>query len=503
ACLDGARPGPGAEERISRVLAQAGLADDADAKFGAYSTGMRQRLALAAALLRSPRLVLLDEPTSALDPAGARDLRALILRLAGDGVAVLLSSHDLSAVQDLCAKVTILRRGAVTFAGTLDELRSRAPDAVHRLRTSDDARALELAGDGVHASSAPDGRGLDVRAADDQRDAYVLALGREGVAVRSLESRDRSLEALFLELTADSGATQTTGPAATPEPPPARRASLVTREPWTLRGIAAVVRVEATKLTGQAKVWATLAACVLGPFAFAVAMAVQSALPEDTLFGRSAKASGFATPVVVLGFAAAWAFPVLAGVVGGDVFSAEDRHGTWPTILARSRSRAEVFAGKVLTALAFAGATVVALGLASLAAGALVVGRQPLLSLSGLELAPGRALAMVTAAWLTMLPPVLAFSAMAILASVVTRSSVAGVGLPVLVGFVMQLASFLDGPVVLHRVLLTTAFDAWHGLFLAPVVRAPLGGAAALSGAYLAACLAVARLAIARRDMGR
>ncbi|HEY1692803.1 MAG TPA: ATP-binding cassette domain-containing protein [Polyangiaceae bacterium] len=508
ASLDGAGGGRRVDERIARALAQVGLTDDADAdaKFGAYSAGMRQRLALAAALLRSPRLILLDEPTSTLDPAGARELRALVLRLAGDGVAVLLSSHDLLAVQDLCTRVTILRRGAVAFAGTLDELRGRAPDAVHRLRTSDDARALELAGGRVHAAPAADGLGLDVRASDEERDAYILALGREGVAVRSLESRDRSLETVFLELTALDDAEPTAEPAAEraaiPGPAEAGRAALVTRDPWTVRGVRSVVRAETTKLAGQAKVWATLGACILGPFAFALAMALQSAVPEDTLFGRTAKASGFATPVVVLGFAAAWAFPVLAGVVGGDIFSAEDRHGTWPTILARSRSRAELFAGKVVTALAFAGAVVVALGLSSVVAGILVIGHQPLLALSGVELGPGRALAMVGAAWLTALPPVLAFSAMAVLASVATRSSVGGVGLPVLAGFAMELASFLDGPPALRRGLLTTAFDAWHGLFVGPAVVGPLASAAALSGAYLAACLAVARLAIARRDMG-
>ena len=73
---------------------------------------------------------------------------------------------------------------------------------------------------------------------------------------------------------------------------------------------------------------------------FAAAMRVQSSLPADTLFGRAVTDSGFAIPLVVLGFAALWPLPVLASIAGGDVFSAEDRYGTWKTVLTRSRSRA-------------------------------------------------------------------------------------------------------------------------------------------------------------------
>ena len=77
-------------------------------------------------------------------------------------------------------------------------------------------------------------------------------------------------------------------------------------------------------------------------------MRIQSLTPEDTLFGRAVNESGFATPLVVLGFATLWLLPVLASVAGGDVFASEDRDGTWATLFTRSRSRAEVFAGKLL-----------------------------------------------------------------------------------------------------------------------------------------------------------
>src|SRR6185295_10166450 len=138
--------------------------------------------------------------------------------------------------------------------------------------------------------------------------------------------------------------------------------------------------------------------CVASPFAFAAAMRLQSTLPEDTLFGRSVKESGFASPLVVLGFAALWAFPVLSSVVGGDLFSAEDRYGTWTTLLTRSRSRAEMFAGKVLTAMGFSLLAVAVLAVSSVVAGVLVIGPRPLIDLSGALLPPAQALVRVALA---------------------------------------------------------------------------------------------------------
>src|SRR5262245_42589667 len=121
----------------------------------------------------------------------------------------------------------------------------------------------------------------------------------------------------------------------------------------TVRGVLAVALVECGKLTAQIKARVVLAVCAIAPFAFAAALRVQSALPEDTLFGRSVKESGFALSLVVLGFAALWVFPVLTSVVGGDIFASEDRYGTWKTVLTRSRSRSEVFLGKVTAAFGF------------------------------------------------------------------------------------------------------------------------------------------------------
>jgi ABC-2 type transport system ATP-binding protein len=199
-------PKDGRADRISNALEQTGLAADADRAVGGYSTGMRQRLGLAAALLRSPQLLFLDEPTSSLDPAGARDVRAIARRLADQGVTVLFSSHDMSEVEELCAALTVINHGRVIFSGSVESLRALAPAAVHALGTADDTRATEIAAGRPGLRVVPNaGAGLEVSAAPDVLDAYVIALGRAGIAVRSLERRARTLESLFLELTA-SGA---------------------------------------------------------------------------------------------------------------------------------------------------------------------------------------------------------------------------------------------------------------------------------------------------------
>ncbi len=106
---------------------------------------MRQRLGIAAALLRSPRLLLLDEPTSGLDPAGARDMGRLVRDLAADGTAVLLSSHLIGDLENVCDSFTVLRLGKVVWNGSAAQLRDQAPGSAYRLATSDDARALEIA----------------------------------------------------------------------------------------------------------------------------------------------------------------------------------------------------------------------------------------------------------------------------------------------------------------------------------------------------------------------
>jgi ABC-2 type transport system ATP-binding protein len=195
--------GDDAMARVDEVLEQVGLAGRSGDRVSGYSTGMRQRLGIAAALLRSPRLLLLDEPTSGLDPAGARDVGRLVRRLAGDGTAVLISSHLIGDLENVCDSFTVLRHGSVVWNGTAAQLRDQAPGSAYRLTTSDDDRALEISEQhpGVQAARSQSG---ELRLAVQGRvDPYVLDLGRAGVAVRRLELVVSPLESMFFALTRD------------------------------------------------------------------------------------------------------------------------------------------------------------------------------------------------------------------------------------------------------------------------------------------------------------
>jgi ABC-2 type transport system ATP-binding protein len=199
--LDGSARAGG---RVAEVLDQVGLSGRGEDRVSGYSTGMRQRLGIAAALLRAPALLLLDEPTSGLDPAGVREVGALLRRLASDGTAVLLSSHLIGEVEGICDSFTVLRRGRVVWSGSAAELRDQAPGSAYRFSTGDDERALELAAGhrGISATRMPTGE-LRLAARTGSLDAYVLELGQAGVAVRRLELLVSPLESMFFALTSD------------------------------------------------------------------------------------------------------------------------------------------------------------------------------------------------------------------------------------------------------------------------------------------------------------
>jgi ABC-2 type transport system ATP-binding protein len=182
---------------VTEVLDRVDLTDRADTKVAGWSLGMRQRLGIAAGLLRAPDVLVLDEPSNGLDPAGAKSLRSLVRGLADDGLTVLLCSHDLHEVEVLADDVTVLVSGTVRWHGGVSELRAR-PGA-HLLSTSDDRRALALA-EGVDAAST-DG-GFTVVATTEQLDAYVISLAQQGIAIRELVRESMPLERAFLELTA-------------------------------------------------------------------------------------------------------------------------------------------------------------------------------------------------------------------------------------------------------------------------------------------------------------
>jgi ABC-2 type transport system ATP-binding protein len=199
--LDGSSAMLGAQATLELV----GLAHRSRDKVGTFSTGMRQRLGLAAALLRDPRLIVLDEPTMGLDPAGALEVRAQLRALADRGGAVLLSSHNMTEVAEICDHVLIIDAGRTVWAGTQASLQGAAPTPAYRVWTTDDEQAilvarrhaLRLDNSGPSGGRAP----LLIHADEEQRDAFVLDLAGAGVAVRQLEPDVPPLEALFSALT--------------------------------------------------------------------------------------------------------------------------------------------------------------------------------------------------------------------------------------------------------------------------------------------------------------
>jgi ABC-2 type transport system ATP-binding protein len=187
--------------RIEEMLELVELRDRAKDRVGGYSHGMRQRLGIAASLLRQPRLLLLDEPTTGLDPAGMRDMRELVRRLAGERITVLLSSHLLGEVEELCNRVAIVRKGRIVYEGDLQQLLATAA-AGYRMRTTEPerSRVLCLSHPGVE-DVALEGEELAFKADEETVGALSIALGQARIGVSLLVPATASLEELFLGLT--------------------------------------------------------------------------------------------------------------------------------------------------------------------------------------------------------------------------------------------------------------------------------------------------------------
>ena len=193
--------GGAASTRIEEVLELVELRDRAKDRVGGYSHGMRQRLGIAAALLRNPRLLLLDEPTTGLDPAGMRDMRDLVRRLAGERMTVLLSSHLLGEVEELCNRVAIIRKGRIVYEGSLTELLATATTG-YRLRATNLERARVVALAQARVSEVQvAGDELRFVAEEEAVAALSIALGQARVGVTALVPQTASLEELFLGLT--------------------------------------------------------------------------------------------------------------------------------------------------------------------------------------------------------------------------------------------------------------------------------------------------------------
>ena len=194
--------GRGSPKELDDLLEQVGLADRAGDRFQTYSLGMKQRLGLAYTLLGNPELLILDEPTNGMDPAGMAEVRELIRSLGSADRTVLLSSHLLNEVEQICDSVAILSKGKVIAQGAVGDLLHQQEQI--RLRTSNDAEAVEIlsALDWVDDVRI-EGEALIVTAPHDRTSELTAALGKSGVYVAEITPLQLSLEQYFLEVTGD------------------------------------------------------------------------------------------------------------------------------------------------------------------------------------------------------------------------------------------------------------------------------------------------------------
>ena len=209
--------GPVDERQITDLLALVGMTERGDDKVKRYSMGMRQRLALAQALLGKPRLLVLDEPTNGLDPNGIHGLRILLRKLATEqGLTIFFSSHLLSEVEELCDRIVVLHRGEVRAAGPLSELMN-VKGFSYRIDVSDVSRALDIVRsvDGAGAEMGTIKDSITVTSERDIARRINHALVSAGVGVDQLVRTQRGLEDIYIELTGVPSGSPLSAPPAT------------------------------------------------------------------------------------------------------------------------------------------------------------------------------------------------------------------------------------------------------------------------------------------------
>ncbi len=187
---------------VEQVLARVGLAARADDRVAKYSLGMKQRLALAAALLKDPALLILDEPANGLDPQGMKELRDLVKSLGAEGRTVFVSSHLLSEIQLMCDRVAILQGGVRITQGTVEEVLALGRHTGLIVRVSDPGSAATVLGQaGIGATAVEGSDRLRVELPHDAGARVTEVLARAGLFLSELVPDEVDLETVFLELT--------------------------------------------------------------------------------------------------------------------------------------------------------------------------------------------------------------------------------------------------------------------------------------------------------------
>ena len=363
--------GDDAAARIDEALDTVELADRAGDRVGGYSHGMRQRLGIAAALLRDPKLLLLDEPATGLDPAGMRDMRLLIRRLADEGMTVLLSSHLLAEVEEVCNRVAIVRRARSSTRARSPTLK-RGAGTTYRLATTDDERALAVcrAQPGIADVRVEHGR-ISVHRRRGRGRRAVAGAGRGRRADPGAGAADGHARGSVL--LADRGrrrrrprrAGRRAGEPPTEAAPmkPGRRDRLPLGADQAPLPEAHLPRPRRGGRSSRSCSCSRSTSATTGR-------------GGDFAFSSYLTRSGLAVPLVILLFGAVWMFPLITALVAGDIFASEDHNGTLKTIFTRSLERGQIFAGKALAAATYAVVAILLSGTVAVIAGQHPVGLQ-------------------------------------------------------------------------------------------------------------------------------
>jgi ABC-2 type transport system permease protein len=265
--------------------------------------------------------------------------------------------------------------------------------------------------------------------------------------------------------------------------------------------VAKVYRWEIAKLLAQKRTYLGLGTAMAVPIIFVVVLVLQSGGPNDVPLGRYIRDTGLATPFVVLFFMSIWGFPLITALVAGDIVASESQNGTLKTILTRSRSRGEIFAGKILASISYTLVIVFAMGLVGAVAGSLAWGFHPLTSLSGTQVSAAHGVALLTGSLALYVLPLAGIAGFAVLLSTITRNSAAAVVGALMWALLMQLLGVLPGTEAIRPYLLGTQFEAWHGFLRVPVDWSPVIRAVWICALYIALPLAAAYVVFLRRDV--
>jgi ABC-2 type transport system permease protein len=268
-------------------------------------------------------------------------------------------------------------------------------------------------------------------------------------------------------------------------------------------GVGAVYRWELRKLLAQKRTYIGLGAAVAVPLIFVIALLADNSGdgPDGLPFGEYVRETGFAVPLVCLAFGAFWLLPLITALVAGDIVATEDQNGTLKTILTRSVERWQVFAGKVLAALTYTAALLLLYVGIALVAGGLIWGFDPLTTLSGTTIGPGRALLLTGAGTLAYLLPMSAIAAIGLLLSTLTRNSAAAVVGTLMVSIFVQIVGSISALDALDPYLLSTQFNAWQGILREPTDWDPIVRSAWVCALYAVPSVAWALTVFVRRDV--